>query len=59
MTDPSGTVVEGTWADESEHPDFAWVPFDNPTFVSNDSSENPFLSYGSPLNLVGTDLERR
>jgi len=59
VTDPAGVVVEGTWEDEAEHPDFAWVPFDNPTFVSNDSSENPFLSYGSLLNLVGTDLERR
>ena len=59
VTNDSGVVVDGTWKEGSEHPDFAWVPFDNPVYVSSDSSENPFMGYDTLRQLIGDDLERR
>ncbi len=54
--DADGTVVGGTWDQEDDHPDFAWVPYNNPVTWGQGSSENPFLSYGSLLEIV--DLTR-
>ena len=59
VTDEHGVVMGGTWKDESHHPDFAWVPYENPKVRSNGGSENPFLSYQSILDVFGEDLERR
>ena len=58
VTDLEGNVLEGTWDDDKEHPDFAWVPYSNPRSSSNGNSENPFLEYGDVLNALGDDLER-
>jgi hypothetical protein len=58
VTDLEGNVLEGTWEDENEHPDFAWVPYSNPRSSSNGNSENPFLEYGDVLNALGDDIER-
>ncbi len=59
VTDEYGTVLRGTWDVEDKHPDFAWVPYNNPRSASNGSSENPYLPYGSLLTLVGSDYERQ
>ncbi|MED5369485.1 MAG: helix-hairpin-helix domain-containing protein [Myxococcota bacterium] len=57
VTDADGRVVSGTWDDENKHPDFAWVPYNNPSSAGNGSSENPFLPYGSFKDQV-IDLDR-
>ena len=57
-TDANGLITGGSWADNNEHPDFAWVPYHNPTTSSNGSAENPFLQYGTFVDLV-VDLDRR
>ena len=59
ITNEGGVVIDGTWEEDSEHPDFAWVPFDNPVYASGDSSENPFMAYETLRQLIGDDLERR
>ena len=59
VTDEKGRVVSGTWDNEAEHPDFAWVPYYNAKTEGSGSSENTFVPYGSFLNLVTSDLERR
>jgi competence ComEA-like helix-hairpin-helix protein len=59
VTDADGRVLRGTWATNEEHPDFAWVPYDNPRGRSDGSSENPFLEYGALLSVLGEDIERR
>lgn len=57
VTDADGVVLRGTWADDKSHPDFAWVPYENPT-TSSGSSENPYLPYGTLLDVVGTSFRR-
>ena len=57
-TDANGTVLGGTWDDNEEHPDFAWVPTLNPHLADSRGSENPFLVYGDLLDVMGRDLER-
>lgn len=52
-TDANGRVLEGVWDDDNKHPDFAWVPYNNPTSAGNGSSENPFLPYTYFKNTVG------
>ena len=42
-----------------KHPDFAWVPYRNPTINSNQSSENPFLSYANIREFFGEEIERQ
>jgi competence protein ComEA len=59
VTDPNGQVLRGTWAVAEEHPDFAWVPYNNPRTRASGSSENPFLEYGALLDVLGEDLERK
>ena len=44
-TDDKGTVISGIWEDINEHPDFAWVPYNNPSYATGRSSENPYLRY--------------
>ena len=56
--DASGRVTDGVWDDPSEHPDFAWVPYSNPRTREQNNSENPFMQYGSYLNVFGEDVER-
>lgn len=58
-TDATGKVMEGTWDNVEEHPDFAWVPYNNPLSASNGGSENPYLPYGSFLKTVGEDFVRK
>jgi competence ComEA-like helix-hairpin-helix protein len=58
-TDANGVVVDGTWANESKHPDFAWIPYLNPDSASRGSSENPFLRYSDLLDIIGADIERK
>lgn len=57
-TDQDGLVLEGTWAQNDKHPDFAWVPYQNPT-SSSGNSENPYLDYSALLGIIGADFERR
>lgn len=59
FTDANGQVLSGTWADPKKHPDFAWVPYENPIARSSGGSENPYLPYGSLLKIVGDDLRRK
>ena len=66
----NGLIIGGEWKhptspnaydeDDKEipHPDFAWVPYNNPTKASNKSSENPFLDYGNIIKFFGTEIER-
>ena len=58
-TDANGQVLRGVWAAEDEHPDFAWVPYNNPRTRTSGSSENPFLAYGALLDVLGEGIERR
>ena len=58
LADADGRVTSGTWANNNEHPDFAWVPYHNPRSRENDDSENPFMKYGSYLEVFGEDVER-
>ena len=58
-TDEDGKILRGVWDDDSAHPDFAWVPYDNPTSAGRGSSENPFLPYGTLRDYLGEDVERR
>lgn len=41
-----------------KHPDFAWVPYRNPTKASENSSENPFLNYENIIDFLGENIER-
>jgi competence ComEA-like helix-hairpin-helix protein len=59
VTDAEGMVLRGTWDVEDSHPDFAWVPYNNPRTASNGSSENPYLPYGELLELMGDGYERQ
>ena len=57
-TDAKGVVTGGTWADVNHHPDFAWVPYSNPSGFSSGSSENAYLAY-SHLERVLGDFNRK
>ncbi len=57
-TDDNGVVLDGIWEDINEHPDFAWVPYNNPTYATGRSSENPYLRYDSLKSIIG-DFDRR
>jgi competence ComEA-like helix-hairpin-helix protein len=59
FTDADGLVVDGTWKYEKSHPDFAWIPYLNPSTASNGSSENPFLGYDDLVDIIGEDIERK
>ena len=59
VTDADGQVLRGTWADDNEHPDFAWVPYFNPRTRSQAGSENPFLHYQAIIDVFGEDIERQ
>ncbi|MFZ5479852.1 MAG: ComEA family DNA-binding protein [Myxococcota bacterium] len=58
VTDENGLVLRGTWDDDNTHPDFAWIPYENPTSVSSGNSENPYLPYGTVLDVIGTSFVR-
>jgi len=58
-TDDKGQILNGVWENEDEHPDFAWVPYENPRSAGSGSSENPYLPYGTLLETLGSDIERR
>ncbi len=58
-TDDTGLVTGGTWEDEKKHPDFAWVPYNNPESPANNGSENPYLNYGHLTDAVGDTLIRQ
>ena len=57
-TDETGLVSGGTWDDEKKHPDFAWVPYNNPRHPSNNGSENPYLDFGHLADTLGDDVIR-
>ena len=59
VTNEEGVVLRGEWDNDSDHPDFAWVPYSNPHQGTNGGSENPFLVYGELLNVIGEDFERK
>jgi competence ComEA-like helix-hairpin-helix protein len=58
-TDENGRVIKGEWDDEKEHPDFAWIPYENPTFRARGGSENPYLVYSDLLNTIGDEWVRK
>ena len=59
-TDADGLVTgQGTWNNENQHPDFAWVPYHNADSESSNSSENPFLPYATLIDTLGEDVERK
>lgn len=58
-TDADGRILRGVWDDDNAHPDFAWVPYENPSSAGNGSSENPFLPYQTLVDYLGEDIERR
>lgn len=58
VTDQSGLVLKGTWQDDAKHPDFAWVPYSNPSTTSANSSENPYLSATALDQLLKVDFNR-
>ena len=57
-SDADGLVLRGEWADKTSHPDFAWIPYENPTTASSGGSENPYLPYGTLLDVVGQSFKR-
>ena len=59
VTDQDGLVLSGKWYDDKEHPDFAWIPYVNPTRASSGGSENPYLSYATLLEIIGDDFVRK
>jgi competence ComEA-like helix-hairpin-helix protein len=54
-----GTITGGSWDDDSNHPDFAWVPYKNPKRFSDTNSENPYLEYGNLLDHFGDEVNRK
>jgi competence ComEA-like helix-hairpin-helix protein len=56
-TDMHGLVVGGTWDDEAEHPDFAWIPYHNPTTAASGGGENPYIVYRDYFSKI-VDLRR-
>jgi len=54
-----GTITGGVWADENNHPDFAWAPYSNPKHTSSGRSENPYLSYKNIITHFGEEIERK
>ncbi|MBT3219702.1 MAG: hypothetical protein HN348_11470, partial [Proteobacteria bacterium] len=44
-TDADGMVTGGEWEDKTQHPDFAWMPYNNPMVEYSSGSENGYLSY--------------
>jgi hypothetical protein len=57
VTDANGLVLRGSWNDDGKHPDFAWIPYSNPTYPSG--SENPYLTMTSLTGALGVDLTRK
>lgn len=58
-TDAKGTIIDSSWDDEKNHPDFAWVPYHNPRSIESNSSENPYLAYEQIRNQFGSEIERK
>ena len=58
-TDENGLVIGGEWDDAEKHPDFAWIPYENPTFRARGGSENPYLGYGELLDVIGEEWVRK
>lgn len=52
-TDTNGVVLSGEWDDIENHPDFAWIPYENPTARARGGSENGYLPYGELLEVIG------
>lgn len=58
-TDQAGLVLSGAWDDDEKHPDFAWIPYSNPSTSSYNSSENPYLTPSSLDQLLKVDFNRK
>lgn len=58
-TDEKGLVIGGEWDDIDKHPDFAWIPYENPTSRARGGSENPYLPYSDLLDIIGEDIVRK
>lgn len=56
VTDANGLVLEGSWADDKKHPDFAWVPYGNGDTATG--SENGYLPHGKVVKAFGSDPSR-
>ncbi len=56
--DDQGLVSGGYWEHDDKHPDFAWVPYHNPRYPSNNGSENPYLHFGHLADMMGEDAIR-
>jgi competence ComEA-like helix-hairpin-helix protein len=59
VTDQAGLVLSGKWDDDDKHPDFAWVPYSNPSTASYNSSENPYLSPTQLDAILKVDFNRK
>lgn len=57
-TDEGGQPLGGTWDRADHRPDFAWAPVANPA-ADGRGTENPYLSYGGLVSIVGADLGGR
>lgn len=52
-TDKDGRVMKGAWANDREHPDFAWVPYFNDLGPASGGSENPYIAYRDVIRVIG------
>ena len=58
VTNQEGMVLRGEWEDDESHPDFAWVPYNNPRSAASNDSENPYLRHGDFLHTFGKEIEK-
>ena len=58
-TDGEGNILGGTWDDENEHPDFAWVPYKNALVTEYNGGENQYINYSRIIDALGNDIERQ
>jgi hypothetical protein len=45
--------MKGAWANDREHPDFAWVPYFNDLGPASGGSENPYIAYRDVIRVIG------
>jgi competence ComEA-like helix-hairpin-helix protein len=55
-TDKDGNIIgEGEWSEDDNHPDFAWIPYDN---SDSNGSENAYLKWSTLKQLIPQELLR-
>lgn len=57
--DDQGLVTGGSWSSSNQHPDFAWVPYYNPRYPSQNGSENGYLDFGHLADMLGPEALRQ